>query len=54
MGGLVLSTVLTAILLPATTVLAEDWSDSAGRGLSAAARWVRRPRRQRSVRPDYS
>lgn len=54
MGGLVLSTVLTAILLPATTVLAEDWSDSAGRGLVAAARWVRRPRWRRRVRPDYS
>lgn len=44
MGGLVVSTVLTAVLLPATAVLAEDWTEAAGRGLGVAARWVRRPR----------
>jgi HAE1 family hydrophobic/amphiphilic exporter-1 len=48
MGGLVISTVLTAILLPATAVLAEDWTAAAGRGTMTAARWVRRPRLKRA------
>lgn len=48
MGGLVISTVLTAILLPATAVLAEDWTAAAGRGVLTVARWMRRPRLRRA------
>lgn len=41
MGGLAISTVLTAILLPATAVLAEDSTAAAGRGVAALGRRLR-------------
>lgn len=51
MGGLAISTVLTAVLLPPTASLAEDGAAAIGRGAVAAARWLRRPRLPRLRRP---
>jgi len=44
MGGLAISTVLTAVLLPPTAALAEDAVAGLGRAGAATGRWLRRPR----------
>jgi HAE1 family hydrophobic/amphiphilic exporter-1 len=44
MGGLAVSTVLTAVLLPPTAALAEDAVTAIGRAGLACGRWLRRPR----------
>jgi HAE1 family hydrophobic/amphiphilic exporter-1 len=49
MGGLLLSTILTLVLLPATASLAEDTFALLGRGISRALTFVARPL-QRSTR----
>ncbi len=44
-GGLLLSTVLTTVLLPTTATLAEDLGTAIGRGLRRLMRWLRPWRR---------
>lgn len=48
MGGLVVSTFLTSILLPTTATLVEDGFSDVGRGLTNAWRWGRSRGRRRS------
>jgi HAE1 family hydrophobic/amphiphilic exporter-1 len=48
MGGLVVSTPLTTLLLPTTASLAEDGFAALGRGIARVAGWLR-PWRQRSA-----
>ena len=43
MGGLFVSTFLTAVLLPSNTTLTEDLFSLIGRLMRAVGRWLRRP-----------
>jgi HAE1 family hydrophobic/amphiphilic exporter-1 len=50
MGGLLVSTVLTSIMLPTTATLAEDGVALMGRQLAALGRWTRQPLLSRTSR----